>query len=600
MKEVIRIGNSSGFWGDEPLAMKRQIEKGNLDYLVADYLAEVSMSILHKQMQRKPDLGYVPDFIEHMRLTGELFHHHFPKIITNAGGKNPIACAKAVQSFLDEIGIVKKVMAVVGDDLMSDIDSLEKTNEFQNLETGESFKNVKEKLAVANVYTSSEGIVKALGYGADIVITGRASDSALAIGPLVYEFGWAAEDWDLLASGMVAGHVLECGSQATGGNFTDWKTVEKWNEMGYPVVEVQPNGDFMVTKPEGTGGLVNQWTVKEQLVYEIADPERYLGPDVIADLTHLSVKDTAQSQINIKGVKGKPAPDTWKVSMAYLDGYKAIGHVVIGGKDASEKAQLIRDVFWNRSNVDYDKTNTNLIGTNALGEGLASSDGKEILLQFVAFDQDRSKLELFAKEVAGLILAGPQGMAAYGGRPRIQEVVSYWPTLVNRKDLSFEIYEVTTDTDKIVEQFSPQTVEVASQNLVVNQNIPSPQLHILEPIDDSEQVEMVDLCLARSGDKGNGANIGILARNELIYSFLKENLTPNILKGWFGDLCQGEILRFELHNIQALNFHLKDVLDGGGTKSGRLDPQGKMLASLLLAQKIYVPKLIINTLKKQH
>lgn len=599
MGKTVRIGNSSGFWGDEPKAMKRQVAHGQLDYLVADYLAEVSMSILHKQMMRQPDLGYVPDFITHLEIAEDELKKRFPKIVTNAGGKNPVACALAVQRLLSSWNIKKKVIAVTGDDLMPEISSLSRLNAFENLETCGSFQSIHEHLAVANAYTSSEGIVKALQLGADIVITGRASDSALTIGPLVHELGWETDDWDRMAAGMVAGHILECGSQATGGNFTDWKSVVEWNEMAYPIVEVEHDGSFTVSKTATKGGLLNSWTVKEQLVYEIADPQRYMGPDVVADLTTMTVEDISDGLVRVEGVSGQAPPHTWKVSMAHADGYKATGGVVIGGTQAIEKARLIESIFWERFDFEFDKQSVQRIGGDALGETLANNDTNEVLLQFSAFDTDKEKLDVFSKEIAGLILSGPQGMAAYGGRPKIQQVIAYWPTLVHKSGLTMELLEVdsqcsVTSVDHFVPKIHGEEFGMDQEKIEEAESI----VDITRPYDGAAEVCLSDICLARSGDKGNSANIGVLARTPSIYSFIKVNLTSAMIMDVFKGFCKGGVLRYEMDNLQALNFILTEVLDGGGTRSGRIDPQGKMLASALLAKKVYVPKVLLEGIRK--
>ena len=595
MEKTVRIGNSSGFWGDEPLAMRRQVLTGRLDYLTADYLAEVSMSILAKQQQRIPDLGYVTDFLEHVRLAADVLKSHFPKMVTNAGGNNPLACAMALQKLLRELGFNKCVMAVSGDNLMPLITELSAIEKFTNLETGEAFTKIVDHVIAANVYTSSEGIVKALQMGADVVITGRASDSALTIGPLVYEMGWAMDDWDKLAAAMVAGHVIECGAQATGGNFTDWETIDNWSDIGYPIVEMRTDGSFLVTKGEGTGGLVNQWTVKEQLVYEIADPRAYMGPDVIADLSQVQVMDMGPDVVRVSGVQGRAGPPSWKVSIVYRDGYKAVGQVVVGGLEAYKKSQLVESIFWERFASPLDKKASNFIGADALGQALGKKDGNEVLLQFVAHDHDQAKLERFGKEIAGLILAGPQGMAAQGGRPKIQEVFAYWPTLVNSKNIDQQVWVIDDQGNaEQREEFVPVSATIQGPSPPAPQQSPIADCDLLMPFEGGVEVMVKELCLARSGDKGNNANLGVLARNQRIYAYLKINLGTGIIKKWFGDLCQGEITRYELEGLMGFNFMMEKALDGGGTRSARLDPQGKMLASAFLAQRIYVPAEIVG------
>ncbi len=596
MKKV-RIGNSSGFWGDEPLAMERQVRMSRLDYLTADYLAEVSMSILAKQQARDKELGYVPDFIEHVQLSLESLKSHFPRIITNAGGNNPVACAKALQALLTKHGFKKKVIAVTGDNIITRVPELRQSgNTFSNLETGEGFEEMSGRLRTANAYTSAEGIVKALERGADIVICGRASDSALAMGPIRHSMGWSPDQWDLMASAMVAGHLIECGTQVTGGNFTDWKAIKDWSHMGYPIIEMFEDGYFIVTKAPGTGGLINEWTVKEQLVYEIADPKNYMGPDVIADLTTLEVTGIAMDQVMVKGVRGKPAPETWKVSMAYHDGYKSTGQVVVGGAEAHQKAEVLKDILWNRL-PEFDKTNTSFIGSDALGQSMKQPDSKEILLQFTAFDQDQEKLIKFSKEIAGLILSGPQGVAAYGSRPRIQEVMAYWPTLANKQDLELSLWEVSEKGKATsVLSFHPEKFKGKASSTSAPKVEPIKE--VVQVLTSGEEVSLANICLARSGDKGNSINLGVLARNREVYLYIHQYLTPELLKKWFSDICAGEILRYDLENLLALNFVLQEALDGGGTRSGRLDPQGKMLASAFLLKKLYVPKTVIQSVLK--
>ncbi len=593
MKKV-RIGNSSGFWGDEPMAMERQVRMGRLDYLTADYLAEVSMSILAKQQARNNELGFVTDFIEHVQLSLESLKVHFPKIITNAGGNNPVACAKSLQALLSKHGFKKKVMAITGDNLIEHIPELRKSgNAFNNLETGEKFNNIAKNLRAANAYTSSEGIVKALEKGADIVICGRASDSALAIGPIKYEMGWSTDQWDLIASAMVAGHLIECGTQVSGGNFTDWESIKDWYHMGYPIIEMYEDGYCIVTKAPGSGGLISEFTVKEQLVYEIADPGNYLGPDVVADLTSLEVKWIAMDQVMVKGATGKPAPETWKVSMAYHDGYKSSGYIVVGGAHAQQKAEVLKDSFWKRL-PGFEKTSTNFIGADALGQSLKNPDPKEILIQFTAFAQDKKKLELFSKEVAGMILSGPQGVAAFGGRPKVQEVMAYWPTLVKSQDLELKLWEISDKGKEAnVLSFHPEATKGdISRKTEPKTETDSPS--IKDPFN-GEEIALSEICLARSGDKGNSINLGVIARSSEVYVFIKKYLTEELLKNWFSDICKGEIKKYELANLLALNFVLHEALDGGGTRSGRLDPQGKMLASALLHKKIFVPKSVVNS-----
>ncbi len=591
-KKIVQIGNASGFWGDDPYALQRQLKERQLDYVTADYLAEVSMSILRKQQNRNPELGYVADFLEHIELAIEEFRHSQTKIVTNAGGNNPVDCAIHLQKFLTEKGIRKKVVVITGDNLLERVDDiLEKGVSFNNLEDGREFSEVSSGIQSLNVYTGSQPIVEALRNGADVVIAGRISDSAMTIGPLVYEFDWSWNDWDKLSAAMIAGHIIECGSQATGGNFSDWRDIENWEEMAFPIIEMEETGDFIVTKQGHNGGLVNEFTVKEQLVYEIADPEFYYGPDVIADITSISVKEIGEGRVKVSSAKGKPAPPTWKVSMAYIDGFKASGSLIISGPDALKKARLTDEIFRKRLGIEFEKFTTNFIGYNACHKQLAKKiEPNEILIQFNVFDHDRKKVDKFAKMLSSLILSVPQGIAVTGGRPKIQEVMRYWPALVPRELIFAEIVEVNSigETDKLGEIF-PETQKEFSESEKEHADLKTGKTSTSvwhQPV----KAKLQSICLARSGDKGNMVNIGVLARSTEIYPFLKTELTANKVKKWFESLCEGEVKRYELDNLNALNFTLSKALDGGGTYSGRIDPQGKTFAAALLNIEMEIPE----------
>lgn len=598
IKRKIRIGNASGFWGDEPTALLQQLSGGNLDYIVSDYLAEVSMSILAKQQAKNPDAGFITDFIDHLTLAKD-FLTGPTKIITNAGGNNPLACAQMVCHKMREWGITKKVIAVEGDNLLSEIDKLiQSGNTFSNTETGVSFTDIKDKLVSANVYTNAKGILRALESGADIVITGRASDSALTIGPLRYELGWSADDYPLLGAGMIAGHIIECGAQATGGNFTDWATVPDLYNIGFPIIEMEPNGNFFVTKHPDTGGMVTINTVKEQLIYEIGDPSKYIGPDVIADLSEVQITQVAKDKVRVTGCNGAPQPLTWKVSMAYKDGYKSAGSLLLSGPDILAKANLLKEIFWKKLGLSFRKTATLFIGYNSAHSGFeVPVEPNEMLVQFTAFDEDKNKLEAFSKQVAAMILAGPQGLAATGGRPSVQEVVRYWPSLVYSQDVSFNLYEIDEKELPVLkmEAFHALPPGVGHPENLIHHSHQLITYH--ERKGDTRKVKLKALCLARSGDKGNTVNIGVIARTEIIYQYLHHFLTEELLSEWFQSVCSGTISRYELPQLAAFNFVLTEALDGGGTYSGRMDPQGKTFAAALLDHEIFVPQSVLTSLK---
>ncbi|MFY8005523.1 MAG: acyclic terpene utilization AtuA family protein, partial [Chitinophagaceae bacterium] len=435
-----------------------------------------------------------------------------------------------------------------------------------------------------------------LEMGADIIITGRASDSALVIGPLRYEFQWKETDYNKLGAAMIAGHIIECGAQATGGNFTDWLSVEQMDTIGFPIIEMQENGDFWVTKPEDTGGLVSINTVKEQLVYEIANPKAYYGPDVTADISAISIENAGENKVLVKGCQGHAPTPFWKISAAYTDGWKAVGGLMIPGPNALAKAERLSNIFWKKlANIPFSKTNTQFIGYNATAAAFGQlNEPNEILIQFVAFSHNKQHLQTFAKQIAAMILVGPQGLAVVGGRPKPQEVVRYWPALCPVNQISLTCWLIENDKQSIVKTIQPteHQGEYVEPLALEECNVPEDAASVAK-----EWITLGNICLARSGDKGNTSNIGVIARSPEVFAYLQKHLTPTLLKQWFKDVALGKIERFDIPNLYAFNFFLADALDGGGTFSGRIDAQGKSLASWLLQQKMEVPLAIIQSIK---
>lgn len=598
MKKSIRIGNSSGFWGDDPTAMYRQVSGGHLDYITSDYLAEVSMSILQKQQDKNPERGYVEDFIHHFISSAQLIKDKNIRLITNAGGNNPLACGQRVLQELQRLNIQMTVAVIEGDHVMHLLDELYPQKEsFQNFETGEDFEAVYSSIKSANAYVGLAPILEALKTDAQIIIAGRATDSAIAMAPMVYEFGWALNDWDKLGSAMIGAHIIECGSQSMGGNFTDWHLINDWGNFGFPIIEVFPDATFYVTKHTKTGGLVSVNTVKEQLVYEIADPKRYFSPDVIADLTALKITQVNENTVSVSGGKGAAPTSKLKVSMAFDAGFQAKGNIIISGGGAIDKAKKFEEIFWSRLGLEFEKKSTEYIGYNSCHKDQAEYDQmNEILLQFYAYDQDRNKLEQFSKLMASLILSGPQGVAVTGGRPRIHQIMAYWPSFIDKKELTMSV--------KLLDQ----TGQISSDqqvSLVTGFEAAEPQESNHQMTEKGERwhseqdwitCKVKDICLARSGDKGNCVNIGVIARSEEIYLFLKNQLSAEVVKAWFASLCKGKVKRYELENLSAFNFFLEEALDGGGTRAMRIDAQGKTFASTLLNHKIKIPKELLNTI----
>ncbi len=600
MKTSIRIGNSGGFWGDDLQAFKRQLEHGNLDYLTMDFLAEITMSILKKQQMRNPDLGYVTDFVDQVLENAELIKDKKVRILSNAGGMNPEACAKKIQKGLEAKNIALKIAIIEMDSVFHLLDDFTaKGISLSNMETGEDYEAIKGEVQSANAYLGIPPILKALQEGADIIIAGRVTDTSITMAPMVYEFNWSLNDWDKLASGLVAGHIIECGAQSTGGNFTDWHLVEKWDNFGYPIVEVYPDGSFIVEKAENSGGLISIDSIKEQLVYEMGNPAAYISPDVVADFRTIQLESVGPNQVKVAGVKGKPSTQFLKVSMAYRDGYSAFGSIIISGGNAMEKAKKFCDIFWSRIGVDFEKQNTEYVGYNSCHLNLALNiEPNEVLLRLNVYDKDRDKLVLFSKNIAPLILSGPPGVAVTGGRPRVISVMSYWPTLIPKE----EVTAVVTSFDLAGEIVSTHYIKsiLGSESSDIETGDPAEiAIHPEKKISLNQsgtKIKFKDICLARSGDKGDTANIGIIARSPEIYEYIKVNLTAGEIKNMFSSLCKGKVLRYQMDNIGGLNFLLEASLDGGGTKSLMIDAQGKTFAQAFLNQEVIVPDELLKTI----
>jgi len=443
--KTIRIGNGQAFWGDTAKAPLDQVRYGELDYLMLDYLAEVTMSIMQKMRARDPEQGYARDFVPLMEnLLPEILERGV-KVVANAGGVNPVACARAVMEVADKLGLADrvKVGVVTGDDIMGDIDQILAAGEpLKNMETGAPLTNVRDQLASANAYFGGFPIAEALAQGADIVITGRCTDASLAVGPLIHEFGWQTDDWDKLSAATIAGHVIECGAQATGGNcMADWDQVDDMAHIGYPIAEFSEDGSFVVTKPEQMGGRVNVASITEQLLYEIGDPNEYKTADVVCDFTTIQLEQLAPNRVQVSGIKGKPAPDYYKVSMSYAGGYKTTGTLVYGWPDAVKKAEAADRIVRKRLDdlgLSFDAMHTEILGANACHgpalSGEVDADIAEVQLRLGVRSQDKQAIRRFTHEIAPLVCNGPPTVTGYfGGRSRVEEVIAYWPALMDKQ-----------------------------------------------------------------------------------------------------------------------------------------------------------------------
>jgi len=581
MRKVV-IANCGGFWGDDPTAARRQVLGGPIDYLVMDYLAEVTMAILQKQKAKRPELGYAGDFLVQLRDVLPACVERGVKVISNAGGVNPLACRDAVEQLAEELGVADrvKVGVVLGDDVYGRLDELIGGDEpLAHMETGRPLSDVREHVLSANVYLGAAPVVEALARGCNVVISGRVSDTGVTLAPMVHEFGWAADDWDRLAAGIVAGHIIECGTQCTGGNFTDWRRVPSFDDMGYPLVEAHEDGTFVVTKHPGTGGLVDVHTVSEQLLYEMGAPE-YVSPDCTARFDSIGLEQDGPDRVAVSGIRGGPAPEKLKVSISFAQGYRAFGRLMVSGPAAVKKARLVADAFWRSAGGRelYEDTLTQLVGYDSCHPPLADEPG-EVLLQVGARDADRDKLaDRFAPQLVPKVLSTVPGITylADQGRPRPSGVVGYWPALISRGQVPVEV--VVGDERAPVpagpsggepEPFEPAAVDAS-----------------WAPSGRTTRVPLSRLCLARSGDKGDTCNIGVIARSPAIWTWLHAHLTEALVKERFAGVCKGDVERFEVPNLLAFNFLLHGSLGGGGTLSLLLDAQGKTYAQYLLAAEV--------------
>jgi hypothetical protein len=439
VKKNIRIASGQGFWGDMPSAPVNQVKSGPIDYLVLDYLAEVTMSIMQKQRGRNPSHGYALDFPPVVESVLHDIVQNGVKIVTNAGGVNPHACKDDVLRRAKNAGYSIKVAVVDGDDIMDDIHRLiDAGHAMKNMDTTEPLTDIVDEILSANVYFGARPIVEALKSGADVVITGRVTDTGLTLGPMIHEFGWSFDDFDKMAAGTIAGHIIECGAQCSGGNFTDWSRIPDMESIGFPIIEAYPDGSFVVTKHEGTGGCVDTMTVSEQLLYEIGDPRSYITPDCVADFTSVQIEQQSPDRVFVSGIKGLPATDSYKVSISYKDGFKLTSTLVYVWPDALNKAERAGEILQKRAQalgITFDKYRVEMVGFNSCNEIPAQRpmEYNEVQLRVSATSASESDLNRFGREVAPLILTGPSGVTGFaGGRPKSSEIVAYWPALLNK------------------------------------------------------------------------------------------------------------------------------------------------------------------------
>jgi len=581
---IVRIGGASGAWGDSPRAIP-QLLGGPVDYLMMDYLAEVSLSLLARARLKDPAGGYPPDFVAYLRGSLAEIAARGIKVVTNAGGVNPPGCAAALQAVCDSLGLSLKIATVTGDDVLPIVDQL-RADDVREAVSGAP---LPERLLSANAYLGALPIKAALDGGADIVITGRCADSALALGILMHEFAWDADDYDRLAAGSLVGHLLECGAQGVGGLHTDWEAVPDWANIGYPLAECTADGRFVLTKPAGTGGLVIPGSVAEQLLYEIGDPAAYILPDVIADFTQVTLTAVGADRVLVQGARGRAPTPHYKVSATYQDGYRAVATVSIVGTDAAAKAErtaeaLIaraRQTFQAQGLPDFNETHVEALGAEAsYGAASRARASREVLLRLVVTHPDAKCLDIFARELGSVgISFAPGTTGIYTGRPKPAPQIKLFTLFIEKARLGKPV--VTLGGEQTEIDLPP------GRELAVTAATEEPAMAV-EP-GPFEEVPLRRLALARSGDKGDSANIAIIARDTAYVGVIRREVTAERMLAHFSHLIGGPARRFEAPGIHAFNFLLQNALGGGGMASLRIDPQGKAYGQMALEMMVRVP-----------
>jgi hypothetical protein len=591
----VRIGCAAGFWGDTESAAPQLIERGALDYLVLDYLAEITMSIMASARMRGEGGGFATDFVTRvMRRCMKDALARGVRIVTNAGGVNPLACREALLVLARELGVAPKIAVVLGDDLLPQREALAQSGVVE-MSTGEPLPGV---LLSANAYLGAKPIVDALARGAEIVITGRVVDSALVLGPLVHEFGWRYDDFDRLAQGSLAGHIIECGAQCTGGLFTDWQSVPGYDDMGYPIVECARDGSFVVTKPEGTGGLVTPPVVYEQLLYEIGDPRAYVLPDVVCDFSEVRAQQLGPDRVRMSGARGLPPTPSYKVSATYPDGYKVAVAILLAGEEAAPKAarvaralvDKIERLIVGRGLAPFRALQIDLLGAESTyGPHARTQHTREVVVRIAVSHEDRDALKLFTRELpqAGTSMA-PGFASMIGGQPQPASVVRLFSFLIDKT-------RVRAQLDLDGERHELSMPEVVTAPLT-----PSPTREpAYEAVHSEYCVPLIALAHGRSGDKGNHSNIGILAREPRFVPLIGAALSAEAVARYFAhvlDPVRGKVTRYTLPGCNGWNFLLENSLGGGGVASLRADPQGKAHAQQLLAFDVPVPRALHDEL----
>lgn len=599
MNKTIRIGCASAFWGDTSSAAAQLVgsacNEAPLDYLVFDYLAEITLSIMAGARMKNPDAGYARDFIEVLEpLLGTLAGQGI-KVISNAGGINPLACAAALDAACTRAGVNLKIAVLQGDDLRPQLKHLA-ADGIQDMFSGAPLPPM---CVSANAYLGAPGIVEALAQGADIVITGRIVDSALVSAPLVHEFGWAWDDYDLLAQAALAGHLIECGAQCTGGNFTDWRDVPDYEHIGFPIAQIDSQGNIVITKPADSGGLVTPLTVGEQMLYEIGNPNEYLLPDVICDFSKVTLAQLAPNRVGVRGARGRAPGAQYKVSATWPDGFKCTASCLMAGIDAVAKAQRVSqailaktsEMFRQRGWDDYRDTSVELLGSEATyGPQGNRADTREVVIKIAVSHQRKEALVLFSREIAQAATGMAPGLTGIvGGRPTVYPMIRLFSFVIDKSACAPSVELEGRSIPVVLPALASTSKAAATVDL--------PQSSASADM----EVPLVRLAVARSGDKGNHSNIGVMARHPAYLPWIAASLSETAVADWMShtlDSTQGRVSRWYLPGSHSLNFLLENSLGGGGVASLRIDPQGKAFAQQLLEIPIAIPSDLLTQMEQ--
>ncbi len=604
-EKIIRIAGASGFWGDAVRATPQLLKDENVDFIVYDYLAEITMSIMARARAKDPDAGYALDFVSAaMKPNLKEIARQGVRVVSNAGGVNPQACANALRVVIADLGLSLKVACILGDDMIGQRDKVA-AHGYKEMFSGADFPEV-EKVASINAYLGAFPVARALKEGADIVVTGRCVDSAVTLGACIDAFGWSRDDLDQLAMGSLAGHILECGPQATGGNFTDWELSNNLENIGYPITAIKADGSFVCSKPEGTGGLISVGTIAEQMVYEIGDPQAYILPDVVCDFSNVTLTEVGENLIEVTGATGLPAPDTYKVCSTYADQFRGGTTMTFYGFDADKKANKLAAAIFTASRRtlkmfgldDYSETSVELIGAESqYGANTAVANCRELSMKIAVKHADPAGISVLLKECVGLGLATPPGLSGFAGaRPKPSPVVRLFSFALPKGNMPIQIEFDGTYID------CPDTLGTAlNRDQIIR---PQPPAKI--PDTDRVEVPLIKLALARSGDKGNKANVGIIARDPEYLPYIYAALTEQVVAERFAHfLPEGAaqqsacyVERYLMPGSNAINFLIHDVLGGGGMASIRNDAQGKGFGQLMLDAPIRVSAAIAGKISQ--